>query len=225
MPNEDGNYTPEEWKGLLGDKQNEVKARQQAQADLAATKKDIDSLTHKIKEMEAAKKDTGDPEDVVTVAMLRKEREELKKELLDLHTKGETEKTQAQKDKLFEKSLKKAKEKYTEEKAGKGLSFDEVSEGTSRMVKENKVYGELIFNDPDPAERAYQVGLLDPVIAKRYETYKKTLPAEGVTSKEGLKGTTVPGNYYSQEYVKKMSEAQIKEHYPEIQESMKKWNK
>ena len=225
MPNEDGNYTPEEWKGLLGDKQNEVKARQQAQADLAATKKDIDSLTHKIKEMEAAKKDTGDPEDVVTVAMLRKEREELKKELLDLHTKGETEKTQAQKDKLFEKSLKKAKEKYTEEKAGKGLSFDEVSEGTSRMVKENKVYGELIFNDPDPAERAYQVGLLDPIIAKRHETYKKTLPAEGVTSKEGLKGTTVPGNYYSQEMVKKMSEAQIKEHYPEIQESMKKWNK
>ena len=225
MPNEDGNYTPEEWKGLLGDKQNEVKARQQAQADLAATKKDIDSLTHKIKEMEAAKKDTGDPEDVVTVAMLRKEREELKKELLDLHTKGETEKTQAQKDKLFEKSLKKAKEKYTEEKAGKGLSFDEVSEGTSRMVKENKVYGELIFNDPDPAERAYQVGLLDPIVAKRYETYKKTLPPEGVTSKEGLKGTTVPGNYYSQEMVKKMSEPQIKEHYPEIQESMKKWNK
>ena len=218
-------YSEKEWKGLLGDKQNETRARQEAQAEAANLKTQIAELQAKMDQKTST--DIGDPEDVVTVAMLRKERDELKKELLGMYTKEKTEEATAKRDKLIEKSLKKAREKYTEEKAGKGLTFDDVNEGTARMVKENKVYGELIFNDPDPAEKAYQVGLLDPIIAKRVETYKKTLPAEGVTSKEGLTGTTVPAGFYSQEYVKKMASTPgwIKEHLAEIRESQKKWTK
>jgi len=228
---EEKKYSEKEWKGLLGDKQSETKARQKLEATLAAKETyyeaELKDLQAKLAQKESASDENYDPEDVVSIALLNKKIASLEKKLVDMYTKEKTEMTKAEKDKLFEKSLKKAKEKYSEEKTGKGLSFDEVSEGTTRMVKENKVYGDLIFNDPDPAERAYQIGLLDPVIAKRYETYKKTLPPEGVTSKEGLKGTTVPAGFYSQEYVKKMAKTPgwIKEHLAEIQESQKKWTK
>jgi len=224
-------YSEKEWKGLLGDKQNETRARQEAQAEAVIYKTQLADLQAQLAKKEAV--DTRDPEDVVTVAMLKKEIADLKSlytktetEKEAKQTKAEQEKAKAKREKLLEKSLKDAREKYTKEKVGKGLSFDEVSEGTTRMVEKNKVYGELIFNDSDPAEKAYEVGLLDPVIAKRYETYKKTLPPEPPANKDGLTGTTVPGGFYSQEYVKKMQgTGWIKEHLAEIRESQKKWTK
>ena len=231
MPEEvitEKSYTEKEWKGLLGDKQNETRARQEAQAETAQYKTRLTELQAKLDQKASIiEEDTGDPEDVATLAAVNKKIANLEKKLLGMYTKEKDDQTTEKRNKLIEKSLKKAREKYTEEKAGKGLTFDEVNEGTARMVKENKVYGELIFNDPDPAEKAYEVGLLDSIIAKRYETYKKTLPAEGVTSKEGLTGTTVPAGFYSQEYVKKTASTPgwIKEHLAEIRESQKKWTK
>ena len=216
-------YTEREHKGLLADKQNETKARQEAQAKAAQYEVRLAELEAKLEKAATKEEDTGDPDDVATVSMLNKKIDKLEKKLLDMYAKEKLDMTTSDKNKLIEKSFKKAQDKYTEEKAGKGLSWDEVNEGTKRMILKNKKYRELILDDPDPGETAYEIGLKDEVIAKRYETYKKTLPASTVTSKEGLEGTTVPGGFYSQAIVAKMSEKQISDHWSEIEASMKKW--
>ncbi len=216
-------YSEKEWKGLLSDKQSETRARQEAQAKTAQYEVRLAELEAKLEKASTKEEETGDPDDVATVAAVNKKIASLEKKLLDMYTKEKTEMTTAQKNKIIEKSFKKAQENHTEEKAGKGLSFDEVNEGTKRMIEKNKKYRELILDDPDPGETAYEIGLKDPIIAKRYETYKKTLPDKTVTSKEGLEGTTVPSGFYPQEMVKKMTKEQISEHWEEIEESMKKW--
>jgi len=224
MPDEQGNYSADEWKGLLGDKQNEVRNRQQAHADLAVSKKTIEELNAKIKEL-STKKEVGDPEDIMTRAEVLRLMKAQRNEMTDEYTKAETTKSKKSQEARIEASFEKAKGKYTVEKAGKGLTFDEVWEGTQRVIKDEPDQGAIIAKSKNPGEKAYEIGLRDSVIAKRLATYKKTLPPPGKADKEGLGGTTVPGAFYSQEMVKKMSEAQIKEHYPEIQESMKKWDK
>jgi len=225
MPNEDGNYTPDEWKGLMGDKKNEVRTRQQVQADLAVSNKTIAEQRLRIKELESspAKVKVGNPDDIMTRAetekMLRSQREELTSE----YTKNETKKSQESLNKRLMASEEKARSTHTEEKEGKGLDYDSVMAGTNRQIQENPGYKEVIQKAKDPGERAYRIGLQDSVIAKRLETYKKTLPPPGITPKEGMKAKKVPGSYYTPQMVKKMSDAEIDEHYDDILESQKRW--
>lgn len=215
-------YTEKEFKGLLGDKQNETRARQEAQAEAANLRIQIAEL--KAQKASTVEEDTGDLEDVTTLEVVNKKLDKLEKKLLDMYTKEKNDQLIAKSTKLIEKSFKAATDKYTEEKVGKGLTFDEVNEGTKRMIEKNKVYRDLILSDENPGEKAYEVGLLDPIIAKRHETYRKTLPTPGVTPKEGLETKRVPGAYYTPAQVQKMSNKEIDIHYLDIIESQKKWN-
>ncbi len=218
-------YSEKEWKGLLGDKQNETRARQEAQAEAANLRIQIAELKQSLeKKTSTVEEDTGDPDDVATIAKLRKEIANAKKELLGMYNKEKEDQTNAARTKVINESYEKAIAKYTEEKAGKGLSFDEVvKEGTARMIAKNKIYRDLIMNDPDPAEKAYEIGLQDPVIAKRLETYKKNLPEQTVTPKTGLESKS-KGAYYTPQQVQKMSDKEVDEHFTDILESQKKWN-
>jgi|GEM_PF-3515881 len=211
-------YSEREWKGLLSDKQREAQARQELQARLAAKETQYEDRIAQLEAKLAEKESNiGDPDDVATVATLKKEIARVEKKLLDMYTKER-----------INESFAKAQAKYAEDKAGKGLSFEEVNEGTKRMIERNPKYRELILNDPDPGEMAYKVGLQDPVIAKRYETYKQTMPSGKVTSKEGLEGSAAAkSGYYSQEYVKKMSKTPgwITANLDKIRESQKQWDK
>ena len=224
MPDEQGNYSPEEWKGLMGDKQNEVRTRQQLQADKAASERTIAEQRLRIKELETnTAKKAGNPEDIMTraetEAMLRSQREDLTSE----YTKNETRKSQESLNKRLYASEEKARGLHTEEKEGKGLDYDSVMAGANRQIQENPGYKEVIQNAKDPGEKAYQIGLQDEVIAKRLETYKKTLPPPGVTPKEGMKGNKVPGSYYTPKMVQDMSDKEIDLHYEDICESQKRW--
>lgn len=225
MPNEDGNYTPDEWKGLLGDKQNEVRTRQQKEADLAASNRTIDEQRLRIKELESstAKVKAGNPEDIMTRADFEKEMNARDKSLEDKYTANETKKSQESLNKRLLASEEKAKENHTEEKEGKGLGYDDVMAGTNRQIQENPGYREVIQNAKNPGEKAYSIGLQDSVIAKRLETYKKTLPPPGITPKEGMKANKQPGSYYTPQMVQKMSDAEIDLHFEDIQESQKQW--
>ena len=98
-------------------------------------------------------------------------------------------------------------------------------EGTQRELKKNPSYQGVIVNSKDPGKEAYEIGLKDPVIAKRVETYKKTLPPPGVTSKKGMETKKVPGAYYTPQMVQKMSDEEIDLHYDDITESQKSWGK
>ncbi|MEA3313032.1 MAG: hypothetical protein U9Q18_01505 [Caldisericota bacterium] len=225
MPNEDGNYTPEEWKGLLGDKQNEVRTRQQKEADLAASNRTITEQRLRIKELESstAKVKAGNPEDIMTRADFEKEMNARDKKLEDKYTANETKKSQESLNKRLLASEEKARSVHTEEKEGKGLDFESVMAGTNRQIQENPGYKKVIQEAKNPGEKAYSIGLQDSVIAKRLETYKKTLPPSGVTPKEGMKGKKVPGSYYTPQMVQKMSDAEIDLHYDDIKESQKQW--
>ena len=221
-------YSEKEWKGLLSDKQNETRSRQQANADLANVKQQLaDIKAQQQTKSSTVEEDTGDPDDVITRKELKEMKAKLKKELRDEYIKEKKTETKEARDKRIEKSFQKAIDSYTEEKAGKGLTFNEVNEGTKRMIAKNKIYKDLIFSDDNPGEKAYEVGLMDETIAKRYATYKKTLPPKTVANKEGMESTTSPKGFYSQEYVKKMAKTPgwIKANFAAIQESMKKWGK
>ena len=225
MPNEDGNYSPKEWEGLMGDKQNEVRTRQQLQADKSVSDKTITEQRLRIKELESStsKVIAGNPEDIMTRADFDKELAARDKNLEDRYTKNETKKNQESLNKRLLASEEKAKSLHTEEKEGKGLDYNSVMAGTNRQIQENPGEKTVIQNAKNPGEKAYEIGLRDSVIAKRLETYKKTLPLPGVAPKEGMKGKKVPGSYYTPQMVQKMSDAEIDEHYEDIKESQKNW--
>jgi len=218
-------YSEQEWKGLMGDKQNEVRTRQQLQADKANSDRTIAEQRLRIKELETSttKVKVGDPEDIMTRAEMEKALNARDKGLEDKYTKNETLKTRESLNKRLLASEDKSRKLHTEEKEGKGLSYDEVMSGTNRQIQENPGYRKVIQDAKDPGEKAYAIGLQDPTITKRLETYKKTLPLPGVIPKEGMKGQKVPGNYYTPQMVQKMSDAEIDLHYDDITESQKRW--
>lgn len=226
MPNEDGSHTPEEWKGLMTDKKNEVRVRQQTQADLAASNKVIEDQRTRIKDLESSTakgKPAGNPEDIVTMGALTGILDQRDKKLTDDHTKHEDSKTTEARNKRLRASAEKAEKLHTEEKEGKGLAFADVMEGTDREIKKKPGLQRVIQEADNPGEEAYDIGLRDPVIAKRLETYKKTLPPPGITPKKGMETKKVPGAYYTPKMVQKMTDKQIDENYDDILESQKRW--
>jgi len=227
MPNEEGLYTPEEWSGLLTDKQNEVRNRQQTQTELAITKAEVNSLTEKIKALEALPKQEviENPDNVVTRAEMIAELKKQKKELLEEHEQDKKKMTQKEKEEAVDNSFLKAKEKMTEAKMGKGLDFDSVWEATQRQIKDNPGYKAVILNDRNPGEKAYEIGLLDPIIAKRVALDKKNFPDQKRIPKVGLESTETPSNYFSQKRVHEMSQPEIEANLPAIRESQKSWKK
>lgn len=225
MPNEDGLYTKEEWSGLLTDKQNEVKGRQDLQAKNAVISAEIDKLNATIKELRTPKKAIENPTEVVTRAEMADALEKQKNELTQGYQSDKEADKKANRETVVDNSFDKAREKYTLEAAGKGLTFDEVWEGTKRQIAEDKALGTVIFNAKNPGEKAYKLGLQDAVIAKRKALMKKNFKDPKVTPKIGLEGNEVPGQFFSQERVKKMSRADIAANLPAIRESQKKWNK
>jgi hypothetical protein len=144
-------YSEKEWKGLLGDKQNETRARQEAQAEAANLRIQIAEL--RAQKASTVEDDTGDPEDVATLEAVDKKIAKLENKLTGMYTTAETAKEKAEREKFVEKSFEKSIKLHTEEKEGKGLSFDEVNGGTKRMIAENKKYRDLILNDENPGEK------------------------------------------------------------------------
>ena len=218
--------TEKEWDGLMTDKQNEVRTRQQLQSESGVKDLKITELRSKITELEASPKaPVKDPTENVTRGEMVEENQKTKKELIAQYEKEKKVLDETAKKDFTDKSFNAAIKLHTEKKEGKGLSFDEVMEGTKREILKNSTNRTLIENDTNPGEKAYQIGLQDSVIAERAVMYKKTLAEQKKAPKTGMAGTTIPGEYYSLERVKKMTRAQIKEHYAEIQESRKTWNK
>jgi len=225
MPDEK-TRTEQEWKGLMTDKQNEVRARQQIQSDLAVKNLKVTELEERVKALEVTPKESAeDLEKPVTRADLLAEKKKTKDELVELYKKEKTQLSAEEKETFVNKSFTVAIKEHTVEKDGKGLSFDEVMEGTKREILKNATNRTLIENDVNPGEKAYEIGLQDKTIAERKKMYEKTLAEQKKITKKGMESTTTPGEFYSQARVKLMSKADIKLHLPEIRESQKLWDK
>lgn len=224
IKDEEKTRTETEWKGLMTDKQNEVRARQQVQSELAV--KNV-KLAEQEKEIEELMSSSGEDEESlkepVTRADLLAERKKTKDELVELYKKEKNILSEEEKTNFVNKSFTEAIKIHTVEKDGKGLTFDEVMEGTKREILKNATNRKLIEDDANPGEKAYQIGLQDSTIAERKRMYGKTLAEQKKIPKIGMDGTTVPGEYYSQERVSKMSKEDIKLHLLEIRESQKSW--
>lgn len=225
MPNEEGLYSEQEFKGLLTDKQNEVKARQGEQALNAAQKIEIATLNAKIKALGEKKADPTDLDETVTQRDLLKALKDQKKELTEGYEADKQNMTTKQKEEAIEASFDKARGMMTEEKMGKGLDFDEVWEGTKRMLIKKPALKAVITSSKNPGQEAYDIGLQDPTIAKRVALDKKNFPDQKRTPKVGLESTEVPAQFFSQERVSKMTAKEIRANLPAIRESQKKWKK
>lgn len=227
MPNEEGLYSEQEFKGLLTDKQNEVRARQDEQALNAASKIEIATLNARIKSLEASPKEEnlGNLDDTVTKRDLLDALKKQKKELTEGYEADKQTMTAKQKEDAIEASFDEARGIMTEEKMGKGLDFDEVWEGTKRMLKKKPALKAVITSAKNPGQEAYDIGLQDPTIAKRVTLDKKNFPDQKRTPKIGLESTEVPGQFFSQERVGKMTAKEIQANLPAIRESQKKWKK
>lgn len=227
MPNEEGLYSEQEFKGLLTDKQNEVRARQDEQALNAASKIEIATLNARIKSLEASPKEEnlGNLDDTVTKRDLLDALKKQKKELTEGYEADKQTMTAKQKEDAIEASFDEARGIMTEEKMGKGLDFDEVWEGTKRMLKKKPALKAVITSAKNPGQEAYDIGLQDPTIAKRVTLDKKNFPDQKRTPKTGLDSTEIPAQYFSQERVGKMTAKEIQANLPAIRESQKKWKK
>ena len=227
MPNEEGLYTKEEWSGLLADKQNEVRARQEEQATSANFKVEIANLNAKIKSLETstAEDKAGNLDETVTKRDLLKALKDQKKELTQEYEADKQTMTKKEKEEAVDLSFDKARKLKTEEKMGKGLDFDSVWEGAKRYLKDNPSYKGVILSAKNPGEKAYEIGLLDPDIAKRVALDKKNFPNQERTPKIGAESTEIPAQYFSQERVGKMTSKEIQANLPAIRESQKKWKK
>jgi len=226
MPNQEGLYTKEEWSGLMNDKQGEVKSRQETQAELALARAENIRLNARIDAIGQEKVEKiENPEETVTRAEQAESQRKLRAELRKDYLADKANEKRANREAAVDGSFDKAREKYTLEIAGKGLTFDEVFEGTKRQIKEDKDLGKVIFNAKNPGEKAYKIGLLDPVIAKRKALSKQEFTDSKKTPKIGMESNEVPGQFFSQERVGKMTRAEITANYPAIKESQKKWKK
>ena len=225
MPNEEGLYSEEEFKGLLTDKQNEVRTRQQVQTDNASLKVQIATLDAKIKAIESAPKKIENPDETVTRAELAAHRKELKEELKKEYIADKQNMTKEEKEAAIEASFEDARGTMTEEKMGKGLDFDSVWEGTKRMLVKKPALKAVVTSAKNPGQEAYEIGLTDPTIAKRVTLDKKNFPDQKRADKTGADSTTIPAQFFSQERVGKMTKEEIEANLPAIRESQKKWKK
>lgn len=223
---EEKTRTEIEWKGLMTDKQNEVRARQQIQSELAAKNVKVAEQEKQIEDLLSSSGETEeDLEKTVTRAELLAEGKKTKAELVELYKKEKTQLSAEEKNTFVNRSFTEAIKERTVEKEGKGLSFDDVMEGTKREILKNATNRDLIENDANPGKKAYEIGLQDDTIAERKKMYEKTLAEQKKISKKGMDSTTTPGEFYSQSRVKLMSKEDVKLHLKEIRESQKLWDK
>lgn len=222
-------YDQRQWDGLLGDKQKAVQRAQELEGKLSSYDSKIQDLEAKIAQKEDD--NLGDPDDVATIATLKKAVSKLEKKvddtekkLRDEYVREKQNETKTHAEKRIKDSFAKAEKKYTEEKAGKGLTYNEVLEGTKRMVAKNPTYKQLIAADPDPGEMAYKVGLQDPVIAERFEAYKSKLPGGVRQSKDGLSGSASPAGKITYEQMLKMAPGEITKNFDRIKQDVYGWD-
>lgn len=147
-------YTEKQFNGLLADKQAEVKKRQELQTQLDNLKQEQVKLMALVQNTAPSQVYEGlEQDDPLTVKDLQKI-DAAKAQKLQVAQEDLTSKTVEITAQL---QLQKAKEKFTKEFAGEGLSFDEVMK-TGKDLSKNElaeIY-DILVNGGDAAEFAYQ---------------------------------------------------------------------
>lgn len=169
--------------GIIKDNQSERKSRQDADSEIERLRGVNVTLTEELAAKPEPKKDNeldenayltvGEAKKLLAQASEEKKSEDTKKQQADLQIK-------------FSKSEATAKVEFTTEKMGEGLDYSSVLKGYGRMVQKNPAYHQVMLSAENPSKQAYEIGLLDPEIAKLVEASKN------VKLLDKMKGSDIP---------------------------------
>jgi len=223
--------------GLVKDLQGERSERQKYQFELDQTKKEIDSLKQTVQGFEAKKEQKsvtsklrfGEDDDAVTNKQLKENLKELEETATEKMEKVQKKISDADKkvklQQKYKESCNAAITKYIERK-DIGLDWETVYQAAVKQIGGNK-YAELaLYTASNPGEAIYKKGCEDPEIKEKLALLKNKDVLDTVdkrkVDKKGLEGSS-KGEVYTFEKVSKMTQKQIMEHLPEIQEAQKNW--
>ena len=132
----------------------------------------------KIKALEASPSEDLSGEKGDATVTKREMVEALKKQRAELtgdYEKDKKESKKEQREAFIDKSFEKARDTMTEAKMGKGLDFDTVWAACQKVIAKEPGYKAVISTSKNPGAKAYEIGLLDPEIAKLSALQKKTI--------------------------------------------------
>ncbi len=174
-------------KGILRDLQEERERRRKAEELAERTAREISELREQFNAKIAAADEKpveddiklGD-DDLTTFGAIKKYTDKMIREKVEPMAK----KIAAYEQEIFANKIlnseKAAKEKYNVAAVGSELAYDKVfEEGTREMVKMNPGFVEAIRNSPNPAETAYEIGLLHP----KFKNIRQKSQAEEIVEK------------------------------------------
>ena len=238
---EEKTYTKVEHDGVIKDLQSERTQRQQAQFDLDANRRELESLRKTVEELKNSKpvefasdkiKFDGDDEDPAKIKDVKSGFKSIEKEAVAKFAAAQkAAKTAAEAEiakTKFDDSCRQADIKYANRESI-GLGFKEVYQAAIRRIGRNK-YDELaIYHSANPGERLYEEGCKDPAIKAKLDLEEnqellKDMATRKVDKEILTGGAKVKSNeYFTPQEVSNMTALEAKDNLPKIEKSMKWW--
>jgi len=234
-------YTKKEYEGLIKDVQGERSNRQQAQYDLDASRRELESLKKTVEELKNSKpvelasekiQFEGKDEDYATVKEVKTGFKSLEKEATATFRKAqEAAKAAADQEiakEKFDESCRDAELKYSK-LASIGLDYRTVYNAAIKRIGGNKYEQAAIFHSKNPGERLYAEGSKDPEIKMKLDLEEnqellKSMETRKVDKESLTGGIKIKSDeFYTPQEVKNMTPLEAKDNLPKIEKSMAHW--
>lgn len=191
---------PDANKGILRDLQEERERRRKAEELAERTAREVEQLKEQFNAKIAAADDKPEEDikladdDLTTFGAIKKYTDKMIREKVEPMAK----KIAWYEQKVFQDNIlnseKAAKDKYSAAAVGADLAYDKVfEEGTREMVKINPGFIEAIRNSPNPAETAYEIGMLHPKFKNVRQKSQAEELVEKIQSPKAVTGRTGAG--------------------------------
>ena len=234
-------YTKIEHDGVIKDLQGERNQRQQAQFDLDASRRELESLKKTVEELKNSKpvefasdkiQFDGEDDDPAKIKDVKLGFKSLEKEATATFKKAQIAAKAAADQEIakekFDKSCLDATDKYINRK-DIGLDFRTVYQAAIRLIGRNKYEELAVYHSANPGEALYKKGCEDPEIKAKLDLEEnqellKNMETRKV-DKDSLTGGIAPKNteFYTPQEVSNMNSLEAKENLPKIEKSVKWW--
>ena len=232
-------FTKVEHDGVIKDLQSERSSRQQAQFDLDASRRELESLKKTVEGLQKKPTDLaseklqfeGEDDDFAKVKDVKLGFKSLEKEATATFKKAQeaakAAATQEMAKEKFDQSCLDATTKYGN-RASIGLDFRTVYQAAIRLIGRNKYEELAIFHSKNPGERLYKKGCEDPEIKAKLDLEEnqellKNMDSRKVDKDSLTGGTKIPNEFYTPKEVANLDPLVAKENLDKIEKSMKYW--
>ena len=241
MEQQEKTYTKVEHDGVIKDLQSERERYHQAQFDLDANRRELESLKKTVEELKNSKpvefvsdkiQFDGEDDEPAKIKDVKSGFKSIEKEAVAKFAAAQkAAKTAADAEiakTKFDDSCRQATIKYANRESI-GLGFREVYQAAIRRIGRNK-YDELaIYHSTNPGERLYEEGCKDPVIKAKLDLEEnqellKDMETRKVDKTSLTGGAKVKNDeFYTPQEVKNMTTSEAKDNLPKIEKSMAHW--